>query len=571
MQSKLKDWLRKTNPRKKRHSGKNQGSTTPKVFIPRQEAIGSTPAFGPPERYDTDRDAASERSAGSDSNDGSRSGFSPTHSKDILRRRNTGQSRQRDSHRASFTSYNSRGSDGGAAGSNHSKITSLGGDPKLMTHGSFKKYSEDIADRNIEENRLGLYSSRNSSSLNLDAAENPGELPSLQRKVPTRRSSLHGSTSGASLAEILYEVEHDSGEEPGAHERYKPGRAKFPARQPRDESKIMWRRRRSSSDSIDDTAPRPGDFGPRVERPDVTGRRGSSVISDADYGSLLRQMGRPSDKSALHGGGVADLKYSENVDGTTQWLPGTFTLLSYLPSRYPSSDNRLILAAVTREHIVRPTERYITEQIHRDIHTHEYYHHIQRVIDTEVLPPKHYIPNPDDPSQLIEVSPSNIPADHKYEQWYIGNTEIERPSSDGPTGSAHASTDAEPESLSEAAASPNPRSNRKKPLRKPLPNTPETNADMMTPFSPGHKAASSHIDSVMMSSPTTLSRFTSRDSDSEYSDDIYVDASESSKQPLSLREMLDSLPQVDGCSDDDGDEVCMDMSSVSQRMTSLRA
>ena len=53
-----------------------------------------------------------------------------------------------------------------------------------------------------------------------------------------------------------------------------------------------------------------------------------------------------------------------------------------------------IFAAVTHE-VVKPHEHEIIQhKIFREIHNYEYYHRVQPVYDIEVLPPRHWIPNP---------------------------------------------------------------------------------------------------------------------------------------------------------------------------------
>jgi hypothetical protein len=66
-------------------------------------------------------------------------------------------------------------------------------------------------------------------------------------------------------------------------------------------------------------------------------------------------------------------------------------------------------AAVTHE-VVKPHEHEIVQhKIFREIHNYEYYHHIQPVYDIEVLPPRHWIPNPNGEG-LIEISADELPS-----------------------------------------------------------------------------------------------------------------------------------------------------------------
>lgn len=66
------------------------------------------------------------------------------------------------------------------------------------------------------------------------------------------------------------------------------------------------------------------------------------------------------------------------------------------------------LPAVTHE-FVRPTLHEIrTEKVTREIHNYEIFHRIQPIIETVILPTKHYIHSPDGKS-LIEIPESQIP------------------------------------------------------------------------------------------------------------------------------------------------------------------
>lgn len=222
----------------------------------------------------------------------------------------------------------------------------------------------------------------------------------------------------------------------------------------------------------------------------------------------------------------------------------------------------LILTAVTHEHVSRTTQHYVTEHITRDIHTHDVYHHIQPVIDTEILPPKHYIPDPDDPSKLKEVSLSAIPP-NTYESWYIGDKEIEPPRSTAQTDFTNVSTSSTDSGFESSpqlkpTASPTTASRTPRPTRKPV----SSSSQALTNAVGTSDDTAERNDSIMMS-PTTLTRLTSRNGrDSDGSSEKYVDASESTehsdgldgvpdKSPLTLREVLQAMPAVDGSSDDD--------------------
>ncbi|KAM3067306.1 hypothetical protein ACMFMG_005332 [Clarireedia jacksonii] len=82
--------------------------------------------------------------------------------------------------------------------------------------------------------------------------------------------------------------------------------------------------------------------------------------------------------------GVVDLTNTVDTDVTTRILP-----------------------AVVHEHITPTQHEIIQERISREIHYHDVYHRILPIIDTEVLPPRHYIYGPDGRT-LHEVPESQV-------------------------------------------------------------------------------------------------------------------------------------------------------------------
>ncbi|KNG51331.1 hypothetical protein TW65_01346 [Stemphylium lycopersici] len=92
--------------------------------------------------------------------------------------------------------------------------------------------------------------------------------------------------------------------------------------------------------------------------------------------------------------GVVDLKNTVDTDREITWAP-----------------------AVTHE-VIKPHEHeVIQQQIHREIHNYTYYHRLQPVLQTEVLPPRHFIPNPDGEG-LIEISADELPARTGKNRWW---------------------------------------------------------------------------------------------------------------------------------------------------------
>lgn len=68
-----------------------------------------------------------------------------------------------------------------------------------------------------------------------------------------------------------------------------------------------------------------------------------------------------------------------------------------------------LLLAVIHEHVVPTKHEIITREIFREIHQHHYYYRTLPVIDTEILPAKHYVYG-EDGDTLIRIPESMLPA-----------------------------------------------------------------------------------------------------------------------------------------------------------------
>jgi hypothetical protein len=92
--------------------------------------------------------------------------------------------------------------------------------------------------------------------------------------------------------------------------------------------------------------------------------------------------------------GIADLRNTVDTDGDITWAP-----------------------AVTHE-VIKPHQHEIVQhKIYREIHNYEHFHRIQPVMMTEVLPPRHWIPNPNGEG-LIEISADELPARTGDNRWW---------------------------------------------------------------------------------------------------------------------------------------------------------
>lgn len=143
----------------------------------------------------------------------------------------------------------------------------------------------------------------------------------------------------------------------------------------------------------------------------------SAVIGNADlvnHSAALKSRQPPQEQSGVrhatidgtaHGeetalakklreSGVVDLRNTVDTEGEVKWAP-----------------------AVTHEVVKPHTHEIIQQKIYREIHNYEHYHRIQPVRMTEVLPPRHWIPNPDGEG-LIEISADELPARTGENRWW---------------------------------------------------------------------------------------------------------------------------------------------------------
>ncbi|KAI9709557.1 MAG: hypothetical protein M1820_003317 [Bogoriella megaspora] len=86
--------------------------------------------------------------------------------------------------------------------------------------------------------------------------------------------------------------------------------------------------------------------------------------------------------------------------------------------------------ATTHETINRNIHRIREEHISREIHTHDIHHRILPIIDIEVLPPRHFVPSPSDPRQLVEVEGKDVPGRRddgvkRMRNWFVARTGAE--------------------------------------------------------------------------------------------------------------------------------------------------
>ncbi|KAK4938013.1 hypothetical protein LTR66_015137, partial [Elasticomyces elasticus] len=134
--------------------------------------------------------------------------------------------------------------------------------------------------------------------------------------------------------------------------------------------------------------------------------------------------------------GIVDLTNSEDTTVHERWAPG---IQSIHTAREPFSKAKAyrnlltIHPVVTHETVQRHHHHIITEEITREIHTHDVYHRILPIIDIEVLPARHFVPTNDG---YVEISADEVPGRTRDKvDWVIAEMVSKRlPSSSQPIG-----------------------------------------------------------------------------------------------------------------------------------------
>ncbi|OAL50377.1 hypothetical protein IQ07DRAFT_424770 [Pyrenochaeta sp. DS3sAY3a] len=292
----------------------------------------------------------------------------------------------------------------------------LGGDRRLITGESDARHEEDVADRNI--NRYGipidviprkpLPSSLSSSLADISLGQQrklscATSFASTNRSIPSTVSvgkyvvGQDITTQGGLVDSILPHTESSE------HEKDHWKRADWPARAARNESRLGQRdksgrilRQLEGDGNSPSSPPEEAKSLPAksAERPRKdSGLPTLSVDSPTEFqhvrGAQAKQQGLGLD-------GVIDLSKTIDTDQDVQCAP-----------------------PVTHE-VIKPHEHEIVQHnIHREIHNYSYYHRLQPVIDTEILPPRHFIPDSNGEG-LMEIPAEKVP---KYtdddRQWDI--------------------------------------------------------------------------------------------------------------------------------------------------------
>lgn len=331
-----------------------------------------------------------------------------------------------------------------------STAPSLGGDPRLIPSPSKKKYSEDVADRNIERSNTeheafqkhdisppethnfwppspdkrtssrassvpssgaGSHSCDSQSKFSPSWKRNEEDVAdrNIQRSVTdheramktfsVKQSPVGTASTGRSPVTDVDSDDYMRAQEPHPHP-HKISRKHlphFPHLVARDESKLTkrTRRRNSRGEWVDDDAPQAGDYGPRITKEEF--RTLNKASRKGQTGEHSRSKHVPI--CANHDG--ASLDYCTSP---SSYSSGGASITS----KESLNTERRWAPAVTREHI-RPHQHHIRqERIYRDIHNHDVYHRIQPVVQTQILPAKHMVED-SDTGELTEVPDGDVP------------------------------------------------------------------------------------------------------------------------------------------------------------------
>ncbi|KAH6532171.1 hypothetical protein HBI07_160180 [Parastagonospora nodorum] len=288
----------------------------------------------------------------------------------------------------------------------------LGGDRRLMVGQSDTLHEEDVADRNIDRYRTSLVISKRKP---LPEAPVPEEKEA--ERFNRRNSTASGISSKQSAATGKYSLgtgDRTTGglidsisphTEATAHEKNHWKKTDWPAKSARAEPQVNWGKRRPQGSESEDGQPQypPDNLKARQQLPirlNETPHHPRVAVDGQD--DIEREI-----EQLL--GGVVDLRNTVDEDKDVQWAP-----------------------AVTHE-IVKPHEHEIIQhKIFREIHNYEHYYRIQPVYDLEILPPRHWKPNPNGQG-LIEISADEIPSQTGHNRrWKIVQEHTELPAGSQP-------------------------------------------------------------------------------------------------------------------------------------------
>ncbi|KAF2084456.1 hypothetical protein K490DRAFT_68764 [Saccharata proteae CBS 121410] len=284
----------------------------------------------------------------------------------------------------------------------------LGGDKHLMTRPSRRRYSEDIAERNMHNQYEDSGAvpvvpddshSEDVATRNMSESQ-PSSINPVQEKAETAKEQSHvadeNESSGAVLpvgGPKLRDADGAVVESMNMDGAPRETRPAIPGSFPSDEG---------HSYAVSSVAPKAGDTSSPKAVP-------SSAANGAPTRSYLVQDA--AEKPSLEG--VVDLRNTHDTSYHERYAP-----------------------AVTHETIYPQTHDIREERIFREIHTHDIHHRILPIVDVEVLPARHFLPDPRSPTGLTEVPESAVPGrSAALQNWVVAET-VSRLPKQGPLPTA---------------------------------------------------------------------------------------------------------------------------------------
>ncbi|XPS74857.1 hypothetical protein M3J07_006950 [Ascochyta lentis] len=393
MQRKLKSVFRR--------SSKSRGSPEPESSNPHAEA---TSPRGDRRRVSSDRHGRT--SVDSSANDSVYTGRSRPVSSVYDDRR---QSQMSGKHTAATDFVSSSDANGGAIANDYKaylpalspvnddhgdEYISLADDRRHITGASEEQHEERVADRNIARYNAST-DGRNRASVGVARNEPIGIASSTPAPNP--------------ISGQQHSYEQSTGTGPVGN--YAVGNSKTP-----NEGLVDGVRTHTVTSPRENGSSKRSSFPSNTARVETGREKRKSRLSDSENNTLRSQEtyavqgaqsgvrhatvdgtanGKETDLARqLRKDGVVDLRNTIDTDGDIKWAP-----------------------AVTHE-VIKPHQHEIVQQkIYREIHNYEHFHRIQPVMMTEVLPPRHWIPNPKGEG-LIEISADELPARTGENRWW---------------------------------------------------------------------------------------------------------------------------------------------------------
>lgn len=134
--------------------------------------------------------------------------------------------------------------------------------------------------------------------------------------------------------------------------------------------------------------------------PEIAISNPSRQVSQATHGN--QQDSKPSSSAYSQVDNGRDFLVHDSSDPVS--LASVVDLTNTVDTREYTS----VAPAVTHETVVVDTHEITHQQITREIHNYDVYHRVLPILQVEVLPPRHYVPDPRIHGGLIEISPKQI-------------------------------------------------------------------------------------------------------------------------------------------------------------------